>query len=149
MGDVLSLIEKAQTAFDEKKANELQRKIRKADFTLADFRDQIGQLRKMGSVEGLLRMIPGLNKLKGLGPLHLADKELVKTEAIINSMTLEERRNYGIINGKRRLRIARGSGTTVQDVNRLLKQYAMTRKMLGKMKKGRISGLPDALSLLR
>jgi len=142
MGDVLSLIEKAQAAFDVKEAEEIERKIRKAEFTLEDFRDQLGQVRKMGSLEGLLQMVPGFNKLKGMASFHGAEKELVKIEAIINSMTLQERRNHTILNGKRRLRIAKGSGTTVQDVNRLLKQYVMTRKMLGKMKKGRMSGLP-------
>lgn len=145
MGDVLSLIEKAKAALDEKKAKELERKVRKAEFTLEDFRDQLGQLRKMGSLEGLLQMIPGLNKLKGMGSFPGAEKELVKIEAIINSMTLQERRNYTIINGKRRLRIARGSGTTVQDVNRLLRQYFMTRKMLGKIKKGQMSGLSKGI----
>jgi signal recognition particle subunit SRP54 len=145
MGDVLSLIEKAQVAFDEKQAKELEKKVRKAEFTLEDFRDQLGQLRKMGSLESLLQMVPGLSKLKGMGPLHIAEKELVKIEAIINSMTPQERRKHSIINGKRRLRIARGSGTTVQDVNRLLKQYVMTRKMLDKMKRGRMSGLPKGI----
>ncbi|NIO03637.1 MAG: signal recognition particle protein [Proteobacteria bacterium] len=142
MGDVLSLIERAQTAFDEKKAKELERKIRKAEFTLEDFKDQLRQIRKMGSLEGLLQMIPGLGKVKGMGSFHMAEKELVKVEAIINSMTPQERRNHNIINGKRRLRIARGSGTTVQDVNRLLRQYLMTRKMLSKMKTGRLTGVP-------
>ena len=136
---------KAQAAFDEKKAKELERKVRKAEFTLEDFRDQLGQLRKIGSLEGLLRMIPGASKLKGMGSFDGAEKELVKIEAIINSMTPRERRNHTIINGKRRLRIARGSGTTVQDVNRMLKQYVMTRKMLERMKKGRLSGLPKGI----
>jgi signal recognition particle subunit SRP54 len=145
MGDVLSLIEKAEATFDEKKAKELERKIRRAEFTLEDFKDQLGQVRKMGSLENLFQMIPGFNKLKGMGPFHLADKELVKIEAIINSMTVQERRNHSIINGRRRLRIARGSGTTVQDVNRLLKQYLMTRKMFGKMKKGGLRGLPKGI----
>jgi signal recognition particle subunit SRP54 len=145
MGDMLSLIEKAQAAFDEKKAKELERKVRRAEFTLEDFRDQLGQLRKMGSLESLFQMIPGFHKFKGMGSFHIADKELVRIEAIINSMTPQERRNHTIINGKRRLRIARGSGTTVQDVNRLLKQFAVTRKMFGKMRKGRISGLPKGI----
>jgi signal recognition particle subunit SRP54 len=145
MGDVLSLIEKAEATFDEKQAKELERKVRKAEFTLEDFRDQLGQLRKIGSLESLSQMIPGLNKLKGMGSFHVAEKELVKIEAIINSMTPQERRNHSIINGKRRLRIARGSGTTVQDVNRLLKQYIMIRKMLERMKKGRMSGLPRGM----
>ncbi len=145
MGDVLSLIEKAQTAFDEEKAKELERKIRKAEFTLEDFRDQLVHVRKIGSFEGLLKMIPGVNRVKGLGSFHEAEKELVRTEAIINSMTPQERRNHTLINGKRRLRIAKGSGTTVQDVNRLLKQYVMTRKMLGKMKKGQMRGLAKGI----
>jgi signal recognition particle subunit SRP54 len=145
MGDVLSLIEKAQATFDEEKAKELERKVRKAEFTLEDFRDQLGQLRKMGSMESLLKMMPGFNKLKNVGPLHVAEKELVKIEGIINSMTAQERRNHQIINGKRRMRIAKGSGTTVQDVNRLLKQYSMTRKMLNRMKKGRLSGMPKGV----
>ena len=146
MGDMLSLIEKAQTAFDERKAKELEKKVRRAEFTLEDFRDQLGQIRRIGSLDNLLKMVPGVNKLKGMGPLDLAEKELVRLEAMINSMTPQERRNHAIINGKRRLRIAKGSGTKVQDVNRLLKQYVMMRKMLGKMKKGRMSGLPKGIS---
>jgi signal recognition particle subunit SRP54 len=145
MGDVLSLIEKAEAVFDEKKAREIERKVRKAEFTLEDFRDQLGQLRKMGSIENLLKMIPGLNRLKDMGPLNVAEKELVRIEAIINSMTPQERRNHNVLNGRRRLRIAKGSGTTVQDVNRLLKQYMMTRKMFEKMKKGRMRGLPKGI----
>jgi signal recognition particle subunit SRP54 len=146
MGDMLSLIEKAQTAFDERKARELEKKVRRAEFTLEDFRDQLRQIRRMGSLDNLLKMIPGFNKLKGVGPLHLAEKELVRIEAMINSMTPQERRNHAIINGKRRLRIAKGSGTAVQDVNRMLKQYGMMRKMLGKMKKGGMRGLPKGIS---
>jgi signal recognition particle subunit SRP54 len=145
MGDVLSLIERAQATLDEKQAKELERKVRKAEFTLEDFRDQLGQVRKMGSLENLFKMIPGMNKLKGIGSFQVAEKELVRIEAIINSMTPQERRNHAIINGKRRLRIARGSGTTVQDVNRLLKQYVMTRKMLGRMTKGRMTSMPRGI----
>jgi signal recognition particle subunit SRP54 len=131
MGDVLSLIEKAEAAFDEKKAKELERKIRKDSFTLEDFRDQIREVRKMGSLESILGMIPGLsNKMKGMGGLNFDEKELVRVEAIINSMTPKERANYLMINGSRRLRIARGSGTTVQEVNQLLKRYAQARKMM-------------------
>jgi signal recognition particle subunit SRP54 len=131
MGDVLSLIEKAEAAFDEKKAKELERKIRKDSFTLEDFRDQIREVRKMGSLESILGMIPGLsNKMKGMGGLNFDEKELVRVEAIVNSMTPKERGNYLIINGSRRLRIARGSGTTVQEVNQLLKRYAQARKMM-------------------
>jgi signal recognition particle subunit SRP54 len=131
MGDVLTLIEKAEVAFDAQQAKELERKIRKDSFTLVDFRDQIQQVRKMGSLESILGMIPGFSKMaKAAGGFDVDGKELVKTEAIINSMTLKERANYAIINGSRRLRIAKGSGTTVQEVNHLLKQYAQARKMM-------------------
>ena len=140
MGDVLTLIEKAQTSFDEKKARELERKIRKDDFTLEDFVDQIRQLRKMGPLEDLLKMIPGVGKIKGGVDLQGGEQELVKTEAIINSMTRKERLDHTIINGSRRLRIAKGSGTKVQDVNRLLKNYAQMRKMMKKMGKGKRKG---------
>jgi signal recognition particle subunit SRP54 len=131
MGDVFTLIEKAEAAFDEKKAMELEKKIRKDSFTLEDFRDQIGQVRNMGSLESILGMIPGLpKKMKGMGGFDFDEKELVRVEAIINSMTPKERAHYLIINGSRRLRIARGSGTTVQEVNQLLKRYAQVRKMM-------------------
>jgi len=129
MGDVLTLIEKAEVAFDEKKAKELEKKIRKDSFTLEDFRDQLQQVRKMGSLESILGMIPGLSK-KIKGGLDLDEKEIVRVEAIINSMTPKERANHIIINGSRRLRIARGSGTSVQEVNQLLKRYAQARKMM-------------------
>jgi len=131
MGDVLTLIEKAEEAFDEKKAQELEKKIRKDSFTLEDFRDQLQQIRKMGSLESILGMIPGLSKkLGGMGGLHVDEKEFVRVEAIINSMTPKERAHFMIINGSRRLRIAHGSGTAVQDVNQLLKRYAEARKMM-------------------
>jgi signal recognition particle subunit SRP54 len=147
MGDVLTLIEKAEAAFDEKKAKELEKKIRKDSFTLEDFRDQIREVRKMGSLESILGMIPGLsNKMKGAGGLDFDEKELVRIEAIINSMTPKERANTMIVNGSRRLRIARGSGTTVQEVNQLLKRYAQARKMMkqfAKMgEKGFARGMP-------
>jgi signal recognition particle subunit SRP54 len=131
MGDVITLIEKAEAAFDEGKAKELEKKIRKDSFTLEDFRDQIQQFRKMGSLDSILGMIPGFsNKMKGMGGLDVDEKELVRVEAIINSMTPKERANFMIINGSRRLRIARGSGTSVQEVNQLLKRYAQARKMM-------------------
>jgi signal recognition particle subunit SRP54 len=131
MGDVLTLIEKAEATFDEKKAKELEKKIRKDSFTLEDFRDQLQQIRKMGSLESILGMIPGLSKkMAGMGGLQVDEKELVRVEAIINSMTPRERVNFLVINGSRRLRIANGSGTTVQDVNQLLKRYAEARKMM-------------------
>jgi signal recognition particle subunit SRP54 len=131
MGDVLTLIEKAEATFDEKQAKELEKKIRKDSFTLEDFRDQIRQVRKMGSLESILGMIPGASKMmKASGGLDFDEKELVRVEAIINSMTPKERVNTTIVNGSRRLRIAQGSGTSVQDVNKLLKQYTQARKMM-------------------
>jgi signal recognition particle subunit SRP54 len=131
MGDVFTLIEKAEAAFDEKKAKDLEKKIRKDSFSLEDFRDQLQQVRKMGSLESIMSMIPGLpKKMKGVGGLDFDERELVRVEAIINSMTPKERTNSMIINGSRRLRIARGSGTSVQEVNQLLKRYAQVRKMM-------------------
>ncbi len=132
MGDVLSLIEKAQAAFDQEKARELERKLRKQEFTLEDFVEQIKQVRSMGPLEQVLSMIPGLGGAKQLKKLQeeFDEKEFVYLEAIINSMTPEERRNPSIINGSRRRRIARGSGTSVQDVNRMLKQFEQTRKIM-------------------
>jgi len=143
MGDVLTLIEKAEAAFDEEKAKKLEKKIRKDSFTLEDFRDQLQQVRKMGSLESILGMIPGLpKKMKGAGGLDIDEKELVRVESIINSMTPKERVNFAIINGSRRLRIARGSGTTVQEVNQLLKQYAQARKMMKRFTQMEKKGLP-------
>jgi signal recognition particle subunit SRP54 len=131
MGDVFTLIEKAEAAFDEKKAKDLEKKIRKDSFSLEDFRDQLQQVRKMGSLESIMSMIPGLpKKMKGVAGLDFDERELVRVEAIINSMTPKERTNSMIINGSRRLRIARGSGTSVQEVNQLLKRYAQVRKMM-------------------
>jgi signal recognition particle subunit SRP54 len=131
MGDVLTLIEKAESAFDEAQALELEKKIRKDSFSLEDFRDQLQQIRKMGSIESILQMIPGVSKkMKGMGDIGVDEKELGRTEAIINSMTHRERNNHLIINGSRRLRISKGSGTSVQEVNQLLKRYAQARKMM-------------------
>jgi signal recognition particle subunit SRP54 len=145
MGDVLSLIEKAQDTIDKKKALELQDKLKTDTFTLEDFRDQLRQIRKMGSLEQIISMIPGLNKMKQLKGLAPDEKELIQVEAIINSMTIQERRNYSIINGSRRRRIAKGSGTAVQDVNRLLKNYAAMNKMLKKMRKSKFRQFPKGL----
>jgi signal recognition particle subunit SRP54 len=141
MGDVLTLIEKAQAVVDEKKAVELEKKLRKSQFTLEDFRDQLVQVRKMGSLSDLLQMIPGMGKLKQMKHLEVDDQELVKIEAIINSMTRKERQNHAIINGSRRKRIAKGSGTRVQDVNSLLKNYTQVMKMMKKMNKSGMRGL--------
>jgi signal recognition particle subunit SRP54 len=135
MGDILSLIEKAEAALDEKKALDLEEKLRKDAFTLEDFRDQLQQIRKMGSLEQLFSMIPGFQKLQKAHGLQPNEKELAKVEAIINSMTRAERRDHTIINSGRRKRIARGSGTAVQDVNRLLKQYVEARTMMKRIQK--------------
>ena len=135
MGDVLSLIEKAQDQFDENEAQKLEKKLRRMEFDLEDFRSQLKQVKKMGSLEDILGMIPGMGKLKKLGNLKPDEKELVRVEAIINSMTAEERRKHKIINGSRRRRIAKGSGTTVQDVNRLLKNFVQTKKMMERFTK--------------
>jgi signal recognition particle subunit SRP54 len=133
MGDVLSLIEKAQSSFDEKEAEKLQKTIIDESFTFEDLKEQLKKLRGMGPLENILNMIPGFNKIKNL---DVDEKELVKVEAIINSMTKKERRNHTIIDGRRRRRIAMGSGTTVADVNRVIKQYIEMKKML-KMFKGK------------
>jgi signal recognition particle subunit SRP54 len=141
MGDVLTMIEKAQSVVDEKQAIELEKKLRKNQFTLEDFRDQMTQVRKMGSLTDLIGMIPGMGKLKQMKNFEVDEGELVRIEAIINSMTPQERRQYNIINGSRRRRIANGSGTSVQDVNRLLKNYTHVMKMMKKLTKGGMRGL--------
>ncbi len=141
MGDVLTLVEKAKAAIDEREARELEKKIRKDAFTLEDFRNQLVQVKKMGSLRDLINMIPGLNKIKAVKDLEPDEKDLVKTVAIIDSMTRKERLNYQIIDGRRRKRIARGSGTTVQDVNRLLKNYAEAKKIMKRMTKGGVKTL--------
>ena len=141
MGDVLTFIEKTQSVVDEKKAVELEKKLRKSQFTLENFRDQMVQIRKMGSITDLLGMIPGLGGNKQLKNLKVDERELVKIEAIINSMTPRERRQYTIINGNRRKRIAMGSGTSVQDINRLLKNYAQAMKLMKQINKGGMRGI--------
>ena len=134
MGDMLSLIEKAQETFDQDKALAMQQKLRKDEFTLDDFLSQMQAIRKMGSFESILGMIPGLgSKLKQMGDMQIDEKDMKRVEAIIQSMTKKERRDPSIVNGSRRKRIADGSGTRVQDVNRLLKQFMDARKMMKKM----------------
>ncbi len=131
MGDVLTLIEKAQEAFDEEEAKRLEEKFKKAEFDLEDFRDHLKKIKKLGSIEGLLKLIPGMGKLRAqLKNAQIPEKELIKTEAIINSMTKQERRNPEIIDFSRKKRIAKGSGTTVEDVNRLLKNFFQMKQML-------------------
>ena len=129
MGDILSLIEKAEAAYDEKNAAELERKIRESSFTLEDFLDQFKQLKKMGNLDQLLSMMPGM-KPGALKDVNVDEKQVARTEAIILSMTPRERANPDILNGSRRRRIASGSGTSVEDVNRLLKQFEQTKKMM-------------------
>ena len=141
MGDVLTMIEKAQATVDEKKAAELEKKLRKSQFTLEDFRDQMTQIRKMGSLSDMLNMIPGMGQNKHLKNLEVDDKELIKIEAIINSMTPQERRQHTLIKGSRRKRIAKGSGTSVQDINKLLKNYAQVVKMIQQINKGGMRGI--------
>lgn len=133
MGDVLSLIEQAQKTFDQKEAEKLQKAILDESFTFDHLKEQLAKMRSMGPLENLINMIPGLNKVKNL---NIDEKELVKVEAIINSMTKKEKKDHTIINGSRRKRIAIGSGTTVTDVNRVIKQYIEIKKML-KMFKGK------------
>jgi len=130
MGDVLSFIEKAEEAIDKKQAVEMQRKLIENDFTLEDFRDQIRQIRKLGPLESLLGMMPNMGILKDLKNVKIDEKEITHIVAIIDSMTPHERANHMIINGSRRRRIAKGSGTSVQEVNQLLKQYSQARKMM-------------------
>jgi signal recognition particle subunit SRP54 len=147
MGDVLSLIEKAQQSYDETKARELQRKFKKNEFTIADFADQLRTLRKMGSMGELLGMIPGLKKIAGHADSEEAKRELVRIQAIIDSMTVQERNNHLILNGRRRTRIAAGSGTSVQEVNRFVKQFEQTRKIMKKFTRGSGAGMMRGLGL--
>jgi signal recognition particle subunit SRP54 len=135
MGDVLSLIEKAESVVDKKEAEKLAAKLKKNAFTLEDFRDQIRQIKKMGSLEQIMGMIPGMNKFKQMNNMPKPDeKELGRVEAIINSMTAQERQRHLIIDASRRQRIAAGSGTSVQDVNKVIKSYGDMLKMMKKMK---------------
>ncbi len=145
MGDVVSLVEKAQEVFDEKQAQDLEKKIRKDEFTLEDFKDQIKQMKKLGSMESIMNMFPGFSKFKGAIDFTAAEKDIKKTEAIINSMTRKERIYPHIIDGSRRVRIAKGSGTKVQDVNELMKKFMETKKMMKKLTKGGLKGLQRQL----
>lgn len=149
MGDVLSLIEKAQSAFDEKKAAEQLNKLRTDAFTLDDFLDQLDQLKSMGSMQDILAMLPGVSAGQ-LGNVQVDEKAMARTRAIICSMTRRERANPDILNASRRRRIARGSGTSVQEVNRLMNQFAASRKLMkqmagGRFRRGRRGGFPFGL----
>src|SRR5437016_9068357 len=154
MGDMLTLIERAEQAIDQKKAAELERKLRRSEFTLADFRDQLKQVRKMGPLEQVLGMLPKIGPLANLPRDAQVDESRLKhIEAVVNSMTAAERDNYDLIDGKRRKRIARGSGTSVQEVNQVLKQYLQMRKMMKQYgalaAQGRLRGLSKARGALQ
>ena len=138
MGDVQTLIEKAQEAVDENQAKELERKFRQANFDLEDFLSQIQSVKKMGSLSQVMEMIPGMSQLSKRMPMgELEDGQIKKVEAIIHSMTSDERRRPDIINGSRRRRIAKGSGTTPQDINQLLNQFRQTQKLVRQMTRSR------------
>ena len=134
MGDMLSLIEKVEDSFSEREALQMQKKLKRNEFTLEDFRDQLRSMRKMGSMKDVLGMLPGMNT-SALQEANIDDHKLVKIDAIISSMTIKERQNHKLMNGSRRLRVAKGSGTTVSEINRLLKQFAQMRKMMQKLSK--------------
>lgn len=151
MGDILSLIEKAQENIDLEKAKELESKIKKQDLDFEDFLEQMEQIQKMGPLNKVIEMIPGMGQVKDqLGDIDMNNKEIVRTKAIVQSMTIEERRNPSILNASRKKRIARGSGTSVQDVNRLIKQFDEMKKMMkmftgtqkSMKKRGGFAGLP-------
>jgi len=142
MGDVLTLIEKAQATFDQKEGERLQQKLRKNQFDLEDFRAQLQQIKKMGSLESIMGMIPGMGKMmRQMQGAQPSEKELKRIEAIIDSMTPKERANHTIINGSRRLRIAKGSGTSVQEVNQLLKRFTEAQKVVKQLQKMGPKGL--------
>jgi signal recognition particle subunit SRP54 len=143
MGDMLSLIEKTQQEFDQKEAAKLEKKLKKREFDLEDFQAQLKQMKRLGSLEQIVGMLPGMGQLKQLKKLKPDEKELVKIEAIINSMTIKERRNHKILNASRRKRIARGSGAKVQDVNRLLKNFVQTKKIVENMARKGYPNMPS------
>ena len=149
MGDVLTLIEKAEQVFDQTQAAALEQKIRKDDFTLEDFREQLRAIRKMGPLESILGMLPGMGNIKQMAPDGVDERQLLRVEAIIGSMTPAERRRHDSINGSRRKRIARGSGTSVEDVNRLLKQFVQMKKMLKVMGGGTTGKMYKRMGQLR
>ncbi len=147
MGDVLSLIEKAEESIDKEKAAELEKRLKNNQFTFDDFLDQLEQLRDMGPLDQIMGMLPGMGNMKQLKNLQVDEKQLDHIEAIINSMTKEERNDPDVINGSRRKRIATGSGTSIQEVNRLLKQYRQTKKMIKKFNSGKSKGLMGNMNL--
>ncbi|MBL7976004.1 MAG: signal recognition particle protein, partial [Candidatus Kapabacteria bacterium] len=136
MGDIVSLVEKAQSQYDEKEAEKIEAKIKKGEFNFNDFMEQMSMIRKMGSLKDLLGMIPGMDK--AMRNVEIDDSAFTKVEAIINSMTKKEREQPKILNGSRRLRIAKGSGTSIQEVNRLIKQFEDMQKMMKQMTNGKM-----------
>ena len=139
MGDMLSLIEKVEDSFSEREALQMQKKLKRNEFSLEDFRDQLRSMRKMGSMKDILGMLPGMSTSAMQGA-NIDEQKLVKIDAIISSMTIKERLNHKLMNGSRRLRVAKGSGTTVSEINRLLKQFTQMRKMMQKLSKVSSSG---------
>ena len=134
MGDMLSLIEKVEDSFSEREALQIQKKLRRNEFTLEDFRDQLRSMRKMGSIKDVIGMLPGMNA-SSVNNANIDDNKLIHIDAIISSMTIKERNNHKLMNGSRRIRIAKGSGTSVSEINRLLKQFIQMRKMMQKLTK--------------
>jgi len=145
MGDVMSLVDKAEEAYTQEEQIDLERKFRKNEFTLQDFRDQLQQVKNMGSIQQLIGMLPGAAKLKGL---PVDDQALVRVEAVINSMTPFERGHHNVINSRRKRRIAVGSGTTVNEVNKMLKQFARMKKMMKKLSSGKMGRGMDLQSMM-
>jgi signal recognition particle subunit SRP54 len=144
MGDVLTLIEKAQSTIDAKEAEALEKKFKKAEFDLEDFRTQMRRIKKLGSLEGIMKLIPGMGQIrKQMQDVQMPEKELAKVEAMINSMTMKERHDPKVINPSRKQRIAKGSGTTVTEVNQLLKNFEQMQKMMKKMMGGKMPAMPQ------
>jgi signal recognition particle subunit SRP54 len=146
MGDMLSLIEKVEDSFSEREALQIQKKLRRNEFTLEDFRDQLRSMRKMGSIKDVIGMLPGMNA-SSVNNANIDDNKLIHIDAIISSMTIKERNNHKLMNGSRRIRIAKGSGTTVSELNRLLKQFIQMRKMMQKLTK--VSNPGKAMSMMQ
>jgi signal recognition particle subunit SRP54 len=142
MGDMLSLIEKAEQNFDQREAEKLQRKMLRNEFTLEDFLQQMQQVKRMGPIGQILDMVPGMGRLSKEVDLSQADEEFKKIEAIIRSMTPQERRNPKVLNASRKRRVAAGSGTAVQDVNALLKQFRQMQRLMQQIGKGRLPRIP-------
>jgi signal recognition particle subunit SRP54 len=145
MGDVMTLVEKAESQFDAEQARELERKIRTQQFTLDDFLDQLRQVRRMGPLTGLLKMIPGLGGAE-LSGMKIDDRELDRVQAIITSMTPQERSDPSILNGSRRRRIAAGSGTSIHSVNQLVKQFGQMQKVMRQIQKGRMPSIEQLMA---